>query len=1091
MTCSTRSARWGLLLPDPALQGAAQVLPNVAQNGPTTPVFSATLGNVGGAVPIGADTPKRNYAALFDDYEIRTSRTGKSGPTGNAGFVYKRAAAASDRYKGVDDYRRLWFGDSPNENPITAPAFNDQSIVYLPESNRVAIFHIAADGVTFRRYTTPAEESSRAWSSVTMAVPGVNANTPGFRIGITDMPDKSLLMAVLRDRGTPITTYDTQIYRSTDEGVTWVRIGTAAEFLFAASPARVLLVRSGPWVVLAVSANYYLTSGDGGATWSSDGLFVGAAGSVNNVTVNIPPNVSSTPPDSAPFDVCALDDRGNFALVYRREGGNTVYVWRKRGNQPWTYVPGPVFHAPSTPATPYDKFKTVSLTTNVYKGTVHVVIACRDSAAGPAEYFGNQIMLVQLDVATLRKVDTTPLTRFVGSEVVLAGMRSTVAAGRLWVSSGAADLADLGVASPVVRVFQIGGWTSRSLGTQERPAGVLGSIANASYEDTLWRAQWMMSLNKRPVAAAANAWTRSETGVAQEVLTSVRRLRMDVSNPANHLTYTHVIATAGNGTLLKGGGFEAVMTARVISAGSTGTPDGATFKIDASDGATESIALWVLCRTTGITVYRDKGAGPPSGPSIATLTFDTTASVFEVRVAMRFREPHPTLGSIYDLVLSAARVDALDSWSAVSASVTITGVPVGEHGGDRVTFGVFEGDCEADFYDVAIAQYSAFVQSRAITFQNPTNLLGYSQTSEPVYLENGVSVRFGGGSTFLGDSWTSDTYFVHGVENLFTASPRRFWASDFTNAEAGTAGSSDALASQTITLDADPTGIGTRFEHTGIYFGGSSERNFTVKYSDDPSPAAAGQTFEISAAIASGLTVEAAGPGSFTFNAPAASIDPRPGEWVDCFVRFTSGVASGRAYRVKMNSQARRIHIDDPSGLVAGVSAGAGFEVISPSTMYAYDAPARGRYLHITLDDAYTGTGDHRIGALVVGTYLRVNIPLNWTFQDIETERTTPTLTAGGDYWAKEDAPAVRAITGEMVGDIDRTREGLRYLLRATSRYNLRTAVLVLDQDIPRNHVYGVWQGGSPKANTAKMKFDDGEGLYDVGDTTITFQEIK
>lgn len=1086
MTCSTRSARWGLLLPDPALQGAAHVLPTVAQNGPTTPVFSARAGNVGGAVPIGAGTPKRNYAALFDDYEIRTSRTGQSG-RGDAGFVYKRAAAASNKYKGVDDYRRLWFGDMPDDNPLSTVEFLDQCPLYLPESNRFAIFHLATDGVTFRRYTTPAEEASRSWVVTTIAVPDVDENRQGYRIAVSDMSDGSLFMAVLRDRGTPTTTYDLLAYRSTDEGATWVRLSTVTNFLFGALPPRVLLTRSGPWLLLAPSANIYFTSGDGGATWTADFGFIGDAGSVNNTAVSLPPNTSSTPPDSSPFDICALDDRGNFALVYRREGGDALYVWRKRGAEAWSYVPGAIFHAPSSPPAPYDKFKTVSLTMNVYKGRVHVVIACRDSATDPIEYAGNQIMLVQLDVSTLRVVDTAPLTRFVGSVIVLSGMKSTEAAGRLWVSTGSAALSALSTPSTKIRVFQIGGWSARSLGTLEKPAG-----GGASYEDTLWRAQWVMALNSRPVVgAAATGWVRSSFGSIVENLLFQKKLRMEVALATDHITYAHEIEAADDGTLLQGGGFEAVATLQVLSAGSALAPDGATFKIDAGDGASASISLWVLCRTTGISVYQDQGDGPPSGSTVATLSFDTTAGVFEVRVAMRYKEPDPITGDVYDLVVSAALVSDLTNWSTTSTTVTVIGLPVGEHRGDKITFGVFEGVCDADFYDVAVAEYSAFVESRAIGFQNPANLLGYAQTIEPVYLENGVNVRFGGGPTFLGDSWTSDTYFVHGVENLFSASPRRFWASDFSNAEAGTAGSSGELAPQTITLDADPTGIGTRFEHTGIYFGGSSERNFTVRYSDSANPAAAGQTFEISAVIASGLVVATAGPGSFTFDAPAVSVDPQPGEWVDCFVRFTSGAASGRAYRVKMNSQARRIHVDDPDGLVAGVSDGAGFEVISPSTMYAYDAPARGRYLHITLDDTYTGTGDHRIGALVVGTYLRVNIPLNWTFQDIETERTTPTLTTGGDYWAREDAPAARAITGEMVGDIDRTRDGLRYLLRATSRYNLRTAVLVLDQDLPRNHVYGVWQGGSPKANIAKMKFDDGEGLYDVGDTTITFQEVK
>ena len=1092
MTCSTRSAKWGLLLPDPTLQGARAVLPTVAQGAPTTPVFAASDGNVGGATPLGVNTPRRNYERLLDTYQIRTARTGQAASSGNtspatAGFLYKRVEDAANEYRGVDDYRRLWFGDSPDVNLLNGIAVRDQYPLYLRESNRFAIFHLATDGVTFRRYTTPAEGGLRVWSAITFTVPGIDATREAFRLALATMPDGSLRLTVLRGRGTVIQTFDVQTYRSTDEGATWTLLSTAQNFLFASSPVRMTLTESGGWLLLSVSANFFMTSGDGGATWTIE-QFVGVAGEINNVAVDIPPNTTTTPPDSAPYDVCALDDRGNFALAYRVEAGDTVYVWRKRGNRPWSYVPTEIFHPPAAFPQPYDIFKTTTLAMTVYKGLVHLVIACSDSADDPIDYLGNQIVLVTLDPGTLRRVDVTPITRFAGMASALWGLRGEVAADKLWLTSGSALRTTLGTPAAKVVVAQLGGWTGRSLGTLESPQGSVTS-PTVEYVKTLWRAQWM-ALCGRPDTPAATGWVRAAAGTPLEGVTFPRYALITADSSSDRVTYTRTIAAPNTGTLLQGGGFEAVATMRIEDVGAN-AQDGAFFSVDAGSAAAFGTRLWVVCRGARISVYRDVGAGPPSSGEVVGIDFDTSVD-FEVRLALRYKEENPVVGKDYSLALSVAPLSDLVAWQTASTTINIIGMPVGEHGGDRLIFGVYDRECTVRFYDVAVAQYDAFVVNRSIGFQNPAGLLGFTQTAEPVYLENGVSVKFGGGSTFLGDSWTSKTHFVYGIENLFSSSPRRRWSSDFTNAEAGTVGAADALAPQTITLDADPDGIGTRFEHTGVYFGGSSERDFTLAYSNSPDPSDPPlETITASAVIASGLSVLTSGIGSLTFAAPAASVDPLPGEWVDHFIRFTSGSANGKAFRVKMNSAARRIHVDDPGGLLVSVSAGALFEVISPSTFLAYAQPARGRYVHITLDDAFTGTKDHRIGALVLGTYLSVNVPLNWTFQDIETERVTPVLTEGGDYWAKEDAPAARAITGEMVGDVARERDAVRYLLRATSRYNLRPAVLVLDDASPKNHVYGVWQGGSAKANVAKMAFSDGEGLYDVGDTTIAFQELK
>lgn len=1113
MACTTRTARWGLLLPDPTICGVENVvdwpsymLEPTDQVGPTTPAFSATSTNVGGASPIGVGTPLKesgDYYSAFERYKLRTSKTGQSGASVlrrseqsgsglvanplHANFVWSSNYYNADEYVGVDDYRRLWFCDSPDVDPLNGVAVRDFYPLYLEDTNRVAIFHIATDGVTFRRYTTGAEESNRNWTVGTFTVPGIDATREAYRLAVATMPDGALFMAVLRSRGTPTLTFALDAYRSVDGGATWTFLTNIQDFLFSTTPVRLAFARSGGWLRIAVSPSVHYTSGDGGATWSSE-VFVGAAGNVNNVSVVLTPtNDVLVTPDPSPFAICALDDSGSFAFAYKLDGADGVYIWRTRGAQPWSYVPGAVFHAPSVSPQPYDAFGTASLAMRVYRGVLCLVVACKDTTP-PAfpDYLGTQHLLVSLDLETLRPINTVPLTRFVGCENLTWGLRAEVAAGRMWLFGGMADESTPGTPKAKIYTAQIGGWTGRSLGISEGPVGSR-LVPVAGYDGALCLTQWM-GLCGLPQASAASAWAYAAVGSPLIALTLPKYLQVAVSNTAHRALWTREIEPPPSGNLLQSGGFEVVATVDVVSTGANAY-DGGAIRIDAADAGVIAMNLWIVCRDGIISVHRNTGGAAPSASDLVfSMVFDTSEP-FEVRLAVRRKGPG-TIGTEYNLELAAAHVNNLRIWTKAVALIDIlTAVPVGEHGGDRISFGVYDRVATVRFYDVGILKMDAY-DNRGIGFVNPDSLIGHAQTLDPVYLANGVSVRFGGGSTFRGDTWDARNHFTHGLDNVFTASPRRYWSADAPQ-DAGKGRPTDGLKDQRIYFDADPEGVGKRFEHTGIYLGGSSESAFTVRYSNAADFSSGVTSIGVDASIATGLVVASTSTGSLVFTAPTVSVDPKPGEWVDCFIKLTSGANINKAFRVRMNSEARRIHLDDPTGLMATTVPGVTFSVISPSTFKAYDAPVNARYMEIQFNDSYTGTGDHRLGALVVGTYLKVNIPMNWTFQDAETERVTAFVSDGGDYWAREDAPAARAITGEVVGDVNRTRDALRYMLRATSRYNLKPALLVLDQEAATNHVYGVWQGGLSKANVAKTKFDDGNGLFDVGDTSVTFQELK
>ena len=126
-------------------------------------------------------------------------------------------------------------------------------------------------------------------------------------------------------------------------------------------------------------------------------------------------------------------------------------------------------------------------------------------------------------------------------------------------------------------------------------------------------------------------------------------------------------------------------------------------------------------------------------------------------------------------------------------------------------------------------------------------------------------------------------------------------------------------------------------------------------------------------------------------------------------------------------------------------------------------------------------------GTLIVGMKLDIAVPLDWAHTDNQQANVTTCRTRGAIRWSFPEGPKQRTIVGRVVGDANRWRDRMRYVVGQID-FEARPTVLVQDTDRPDLAILGRVTSGSQHDNAAWYK-DSSLVLRTAGDQSITFEE--
>jgi len=137
--------------------------------------------------------------------------------------------------------------------------------------------------------------------------------------------------------------------------------------------------------------------------------------------------------------------------------------------------------------------------------------------------------------------------------------------------------------------------------------------------------------------------------------------------------------------------------------------------------------------------------------------------------------------------------------------------------------------------------------------------------------------------------------------------------------------------------------------------------------------------------------------------------------------------------------------------------------------------------------DTDTAEGDHRLGTIVPGAKLDIDVPMDWSFTDNEQPNVTDHRTRGAVGWSYSEGPDQRTVIGRVVGDVtQRFRDRLRFLQRMIG-YEVRPVALILDED-KFQPMLCKQRAGNQQDNAAW--YVDTNGIRrTAGDVSLTFVE--
>jgi len=277
---------------------------------------------------------------------------------------------------------------------------------------------------------------------------------------------------------------------------------------------------------------------------------------------------------------------------------------------------------------------------------------------------------------------------------------------------------------------------------------------------------------------------------------------------------------------------------------------------------------------------------------------------------------------------------------------------------------------------------------------------------------------------------------------------------------------------------------------------GTVDRTAVIEFSNTNTTAGwttPAESVEISADLYTDLTVVAV-DGSAIQLESASDVLPPVGEAVNLYLRFVAaGAASGHTHQILQDPNAGSgwYQLADEAPAEGTYAIGSSVAVFMDRMIYRGDSFSRYKYARVVFPDVSavtnitdsggarsggTSTGTHRLGTVILGSWVAMDVPMDWTFTDNDQPNVTEQRTKGGASWANREGPNQRTITGRVVGDVNEFRRKLRRMLGKHADYNRAPTGLVLDgKDLsPDTLILMRWESGSQQDEAAWYQDDNG-----------------
>lgn len=1035
------------ILPDRKFVGAANLVSATSQASPSPGPVTPSSGNRGLVFP----TVSGSLTANADDLQFSVLRAG--GP-GKGEFGWKHATDAADQWRGADDSRRFWGHHAPFTT--TTPGSDNCAAAFASAFRRLVVCNIdgSTDAVDVR-YRDVDSDAYDDWTQVTFnlddPVAGGHHNA-----AMIDLPDGSLML-VVRVTGT-VTDFD--VYHSADGGSTWARVSEGIVNAFntpdAAFPTHTLacqirLCRSGEfirlcWINGSGNLRTFLST-DRGISWQrlTDGL-------ASSATIYDTGAVD----DPQPFDLVSVDDAGSFLISYASDFNDVSHQYAS-GDGDWNYITVGVVVAPG------DVYAVALVRTPEY---IWEYIYWSDAGSSNADGY------------TIRRVRPSKYLDYTGatglgweevSEAQPFTTGITYAPGR-WTATWAGDRVfhfgsrrNSGSGFDDIdlpHAFYHGGWTRRSL-WRNRATKPLQDIESTPLYSDFWTTECGV-----PSAPAGSAWASAGTGTSGHTMS---RLNVQ-STTGNTLAFSKTVAAVGGPAWGQGKNACFGFTARCGSGSGSLTADEVAVRIQSEDNAgTTRLDVSLRLAPGGIRVYDNNAA--TTLDTVTALAFDN-GDYREVRFWMVKN------GSTYE-----AQVAVCDLVTGVwyeGAVVALTSAAAG--GSNVVQFGnLASPGATTDSYwrEFWITDENA---ARQNDFVNPTSMIGAPLTSgSPMYVADGLSVRWGGLGGALLDSYDNPVAYAHAAGSIALDSPRVCWRST-------------AVANQTLIFDADPENGVNRWVHDAAAVFGCNNRSVLVDYDTDVAFGSPTATKTIDTTqFGTGTTALVASVVSGTALAftDAATTRFGRGDLVGMYVRATSGGASGKTWKVTRHDAKNVVQFAGETTTLSaqGLAPGDTLVVFGGSAALSYAAPANERYMRIRLQDTDTAEGYHQIGTFVPGTKQAITVPLDWSRTDNEQPNLTAMRTRSAIGWYVEEGPPQRTFSARMVGDTTaQMRAAMRGLLRSIG-YEQKPVAWVFDDERESDTAVLVRVTNGSQLDNAGFFRDDNGVIRALGDLSFALVE--
>ena len=1018
-----------------------------------------------------------------DEYSYRTQRGGSPDNTGT--FSWRTTLEADTLYRGHNALTYLMRSQSVQ----TADTMYANTTVYSTVFKRLVVMYFSAIR-TVTIWYRDIDGNFDSWVSTTATVGAdcVFEDDAGF--DAVELADGRLLFSYKSEEDTG--NFNIHVYQSEDGGLTWTvmhaRLLSDIRDVYAISTTAgfgaIKMASSGDWVrIVELSASsrdatntlYTEVSPDRGSSWEI--LEDDSGVSFLDLGTNYKENWGHWP-----FDVVGVGDpSGTMLLVHAKNGAANLRFAFAQRDEAWVT----------------DTDLTIDLSAGVGGLNVRItqILATRSHDYIWVFVFlesdSNQgIRAIIIDPENTRlassQKDLGNIGAFDGAMRYMPHLGRAVWAGHTMILSGGVN--DANVATPTDPtaaghwMLAMGGWDLNAIQRSARdrlPNYFRGTTITADHRTTA--TGWHSAIGAPAAGTTSDPstlWTRVTAGTFSQNWNSDRQ-QVEVTDAAGVLYYQLDQGTPGNpadswgdvdGSQSQGTG-TAFSFLFEIPAERTIPSSGEDIGVRIRPYTSVAVAVadfTVRLGRTEVTVFDNVAVGQ-SGATIST-----TLLQGKCEVRLSFRKIGVASHTVDIQIRAYNGAKNGDAWTVQETRTVSNG---GAQTSQQIRVGILAAAAAAtstfNMSDIKIGYRSALFQEFSAETV-PDDLVGYPSSKFGIAIANGIRARWGGSGAPEGQLYTGELDYTRGRQNLLFDSPRYLWESS-------------SLVEQNLSFIANPATSASRWAMDCLLIVGTEDRTCTLQFANVTTGAAFPTTapdaeIELSADLFTDLTVLQVDGAMLQMSGDSL---PQQGESVNAFLRIIGGTADGQTFKVYNDVRSGWFHVADAVDLAAaGVQRGNLAVIFADRMVWRGDAFQQYSHFNLKFPDVSavgargTDSGKHRLGALVPGFCVEMDVPMDWTFRDSEQPNVTEQRTRSGIQWVNEEGPNQRIFEGRIVGDVNRFREKLRDLIGKFHGYNVRPIGFVLDskQSGKAYVVYGRWQAGSQQDQAAWYRNGEIEG---------------